>query len=129
MDDNDIIKGLENWLMKDIIVTWCNGKDNNLMPVTVKDILKVINNLKAEIEQYKARISNDIEYIERIEVENRKQKAELERLERHTEMYHEVRAEAVKEFWSKLKQGGDILPGWSLVCCGLGCLNLFALRF
>ena len=48
MDDNDIIKGLENWALKDLIVIWCNDKDNNLMPVTVKDILKVINNLKAE---------------------------------------------------------------------------------
>lgn len=55
MDDNDIIKGLENWLMKDLIVIWCNDKDNNLIPVTVKDILKVINNLKAEIDTYKTR--------------------------------------------------------------------------
>lgn len=49
MTDNDIIKGLENWTLKDLIVIWCNDKDNNLMPVTVKDILKVINNLKAEV--------------------------------------------------------------------------------
>lgn len=49
MTDNDIIKGLENWTLKDLIVIWCNDKDNNLMPVTVKDILKVINNLKAEM--------------------------------------------------------------------------------
>ena len=48
MNDNDIIKGLERYLMKDLIVFWCNGKDNNLMPITIKDILKVINNLKAE---------------------------------------------------------------------------------
>lgn len=32
-----------------------------------------------------------------------RQQAELERLERHTEMYHEVRAEAVKEFAERLK--------------------------
>ena len=31
-------------------------------------------------------------------------KAEIERLERHTEMYHEVRAEAVKEFADELKE-------------------------
>lgn len=49
MTDNEIIKGLENWALKDLIVIWCNDKDNNLMPVTVKDILKVINNLKAEV--------------------------------------------------------------------------------
>lgn len=48
MTDNDIIKGLENWALKDLIVIWCNDKDNNLMPVTVKDVLKVINNLKTE---------------------------------------------------------------------------------
>ena len=33
-----------------------------------------------------------------------RQKAEIERLERHTEMYHEVRAEAVKEFAELLKE-------------------------
>ena len=33
-----------------------------------------------------------------------RQKAEIERLEKHTEMYHELRAEAVKEFAEKVKQ-------------------------
>ena len=31
-----------------------------------------------------------------------RQKAELERIHRHTEMYHEVRAEAIKEFAERL---------------------------
>ena len=45
------------------------------------------------------RCYNNDEFIEKeaIDLINR-QKAEIERLERHTEMYHEVRAEAVKEF-------------------------------
>lgn len=33
-----------------------------------------------------------------------RQKSEIERLERHTEMYHEVRVEAVKEFAERLKE-------------------------
>lgn len=37
-----------------------------------------------------------------------RQKAEIERLERHTEMYHEVRAEAVKEFADRLTDKADL---------------------
>ena len=32
-----------------------------------------------------------------------RQKAEIERVERHTEMYHELRAEAITEFAERLK--------------------------
>ncbi len=32
-----------------------------------------------------------------------RQKAEIERIHRHTEMYHEVKAEAIKEFAERLK--------------------------
>lgn len=83
MDDNDIIKGLENWLVKDLIVIWCNDKDNNLMPVTVKDILKVINNLKAENERLKDPSEIQVEVSKKLE--------------------NAIKAEAVKEFAEKVK--------------------------
>ena len=89
MDDNDIIKGLENWALKDLIVIWCNGKDNNLMPVTVKDILKVINNLKAENERLKA-VNDSFTDIGKL--------------------YSEIKAEAVKEFAERLKKCSQWLP-------------------
>ena len=46
MTDNDIIKALEDFAFKDLIVFWHYDKHVNGTPVTIKDILKVINNLK-----------------------------------------------------------------------------------
>ncbi|MBO5715240.1 MAG: hypothetical protein J6S23_02460 [Clostridia bacterium] len=39
-----------------------------------------------------------------------RQKAEIERIERHTEMYHELRAEAIKEFAERLKSDLGRIP-------------------
>ena len=39
------------------------------------------------------------------------QQAEIDRVERHTEMYHELRAEAIKEFAERLKEVGIPVEG------------------
>ena len=66
---------------------------------------KYIAEKDAEIEQYKARILNDTEYIEKIEVENRKQKAEIERLQKYnTDVAFKHYNDGVKEFAERLKK-------------------------
>lgn len=73
------------------------------------DALDLIKRQKAEIEQYKARICNDTDYIERIEIENRTQKAEIrkykncyEQVKWERDLFEEhcktAKAEAIKEF-------------------------------
>ena len=52
--------------------------------------------------------------VEIIDLINRQQ-AEIERLEKHTEMYHEVRAEAIKEFAEKLKKRFYLIAGRCVV--------------
>lgn len=41
-----------------------------------------------------------------------RQKREIERLEKHTELYHELRAEAIKEFAERLKENETKSCSW-----------------
>lgn len=74
----------------------------------LENCVKEINRQQAEIEQYKARICNDTEYTERIEVENRLLQTEIERLNSDLRIWKDIahretgyveiaRAEAIKE--------------------------------
>lgn len=77
MTDNDIVKALEEELKTALTINHRFEESNDTEnPDDHKFIALLINTIK---------------------LINRKN-AEIERLERHTEMYHEVRAEAVKEF-------------------------------
>lgn len=89
---------------------------------------KHIECLQAEIEQYKARVFNDTQYIEKIEVENNKQRAEIKMLNNkvnslkkydkerdialHSRLIATARAEAIKEFVEILKENSQYIIGY-----------------
>lgn len=116
-----VIVGAE--LLKDIL-NFINRKDEQIESLISgqETLQKYIAEKDAEIKQYKARILNDTEYIEKIEVENRKQQAEIERLKEDNFIKSQKRAnifeilnahekgktEAVTEFSESVIN--DILP-------------------
>ena len=80
MTDNEIIKALE----------WCELFENNIVFKGSGDekciqALKMMVVIKHALRNYHS------------------QKAEIERLERHTKMHYEIIAEAIKEFAERLK--------------------------
>ena len=88
MTDNEIIKALETCILGDCDVCNCKcGSVGDCRDTLNKHSLDLIN----------------------------RQQAEIERLEKHTEMYHEVRAEAIKEFAEKLKKRFYLIAGRCVV--------------
>ena len=75
MTDNEIIKALEDKTHK-AEYPWVDSSYCDVEVSLVKNALDLISRLQAEIE----------------------------RLEKHTEMYHELRAEAIKEFITKHRE-------------------------
>lgn len=51
MTDDEVVKALERCINKDHVVFWHYDKFINGTPITVKDVCRVITNLKAEIER------------------------------------------------------------------------------
>lgn len=120
MTDNEIIKALECCTNYPACPTDCPlyKQPMDCLLKLSKPTFDLINRQKAEIEQYKARILNDIEYTERVEVENKNQKVEIERLKTENRILSQKRinfferieiitaaeASAVKEFADEFKK-------------------------
>jgi hypothetical protein len=112
MTDNEIINVLEICVNKtDVFVIHHNAETREYDKISIKDILGVINHQKAEIENYKQIAENQQSVSMDKEVEIKRLKAEVERLEQRNitscrnwqSKYNTLRADAVKEFAERLK--------------------------
>jgi TolA-binding protein len=102
MTDKEIIQALDDrmycgkWIGKGFL----DKKDFQIL----KDALELINRQQEKIEYMQG--EREV-LLEDMQVRNNQvieQQAEIERLERHTEMYHELRAEIIKELEAKIHE-------------------------